>query len=80
VRSYHPFGRIPVLDDEGLRIFESRAICRYLVAKYGRNSGLYLETDQSPKDVAHYDMASSVEYSYFDPTMKSLAFEKVFKK
>ncbi|KAH7252820.1 thioredoxin-like protein [Fusarium tricinctum] len=80
VRSYHPFGRIPVLDNEGLRIFESRAICRYLVAKYGRNSDLYLETDQSPEEVAHYEMASSVEYSYFDPTMKSLAFEKVFKK
>ncbi|KAH6964681.1 thioredoxin-like protein [Fusarium avenaceum] len=80
VRSYHPFGRVPVLDDEGLRIFESRAICRYLVAKYGRNSDLYLETDQSPEDVAHYEKASSVEYSYFDPTMKSLAFEKIFKK
>lgn len=30
----HPFGKIPLLDDDGFLIFESRAICKYLAIKY----------------------------------------------
>jgi glutathione S-transferase len=32
--SLQPFGRIPVLDDDGFIVYESRAICRYIAAKY----------------------------------------------
>jgi glutathione S-transferase len=30
----HPFGRVPILDDDGFRIYETQAILRYLDARY----------------------------------------------
>jgi glutathione S-transferase len=30
----HPFGRVPVLEDDGVNIFESGAICLYIADKY----------------------------------------------
>lgn len=29
-RKLQPFGKVPVLDDDGFLMFESRAICKYL--------------------------------------------------
>lgn len=29
-KKLQPFGKVPVLDDDGFVIFESRAICKYL--------------------------------------------------
>ncbi len=34
-RTMNPHGRVPVLEDDGLAIWESHAILRYLAAKYG---------------------------------------------
>ena len=34
-RARHPLGRVPVLDDDDVRIFESGAIVEYILAKYG---------------------------------------------
>jgi glutathione S-transferase len=59
-----------------VKLFESRAICRYLAKEYlgeidmlGPESGLAL-----------FEQAASVEYSYFEPPIKGLAYEKMFKK
>ncbi|EXA30903.1 hypothetical protein FOVG_17779 [Fusarium oxysporum f. sp. pisi HDV247] len=80
VQNLHPFGRLPVLDDNDTRLFESRAICQYLVAKYGRGSALDTRAEQTFAELAAYEQTASVEYSYFDPAMKSLAYENIFKK
>ena len=32
----HPMGRVPVLEDEDIRIYESGAIVEYLLARYGK--------------------------------------------
>jgi glutathione S-transferase len=34
-RARHPLGRVPVLDDGDVRIFESGAIVEYIMARYG---------------------------------------------
>ncbi len=35
IRDIHPLGRVPVLRDGPVKIFESQAICMYLADKYG---------------------------------------------
>ncbi|KAI0032400.1 glutathione S-transferase [Vararia minispora EC-137] len=75
----HPFGQTPYLDDDGYGIYESRAICRYLDAKYeGRNPCLA----PSPSDIQAYglfEQAASVEASNFYKPLISALVEKLFK-
>ncbi|CAE6472410.1 unnamed protein product, partial [Rhizoctonia solani] len=73
-----PFGVIPVLvDEDGTKIYESRAICRYLVAKYGKDSGL-LPSQSDVKAYGLFEQAASIEYSTFDPYAAPLTSELVF--
>ncbi|MDI1450557.1 glutathione S-transferase N-terminal domain-containing protein [Polyangium sp. 6x1] len=63
----HPFGVVPVLEDDGFVLYESRAILRYLNAKLG---GL-APTDA--KDLGVMEQWISVEQSYFSPpAMKAI--------
>jgi glutathione S-transferase len=66
------------IQDNGLELFESRAIGRYLVAKYGRGSGLVPD----PTDIeasAKFEQAASIENNNFDPTAGQLALELILK-
>lgn len=36
-RGMNPHGRVPVIDDDGIAVWESHAILRYLAARYGRS-------------------------------------------
>ncbi|CUA73233.1 Glutathione S-transferase PM239X14 [Rhizoctonia solani] len=78
IENYHPFGVIPVLEDEdGTKVYESRAIARYLIAKYAPGSPLL----PNPSDVKAYGMfeqAASIQHSIFDPLAHGLAHERVF--
>lgn len=56
----HPFGKVPVLDHDGLRILETSAITRYLNDVL---PGPSLVPD-SPKDRARMDMAMGLVDSY----------------
>ncbi|KAJ6467689.1 thioredoxin-like protein [Mycena vitilis] len=64
----HPFGQVPVIDDNGFILCESRAICRYLADKY-LNQG----TQLFPADLkarALVEQAASFEFANFHPAVK----------
>ncbi|PVH75148.1 glutathione S-transferase [Cadophora sp. DSE1049] len=75
----HPFGRIPTLKDGNFQLFESRAICRYLVSKFGGTSTLNSDKQADAVQIGTLEQAISIEYSYFDPQIKALCYENVFK-
>lgn len=69
-----PFGQIPVMNDDGYELFESRAICRYLATK-AKSPLLPTELKANGK----FETAASIEYSNFDPIAVAIAVEKIFK-
>ncbi|XP_052185587.1 glutathione S-transferase-like [Diospyros lotus] len=75
--SLNPFGQIPALEDGDLKLFESRAITRYLSHAYA-DRGTQLIFEDSKKMAV---MASWVEAEahQFDPAALKLAWELVFK-
>ncbi|KAG8681686.1 hypothetical protein FRC11_000790 [Ceratobasidium sp. 423] len=76
----HPFGSVPVLlDEDGTQLFESRAICRYLVAKYGKDSRL-LPNSHDLIAYGLFEQAASIEYSSFYPHAGPLTFQHAFAK
>ena len=56
----HPFGKVPVVDYDGLRLLETSAITRYLDAKLPGPSLI----PESPEDRARMDMAIGITDSY----------------
>ncbi|KAF6754594.1 glutathione S-transferase [Ephemerocybe angulata] len=56
-----PFGQIPVLEDDGYRIYETRAICRYIAEKYAGQGTTLIPTDLKAKGI--FEQAASVEYA-----------------
>ncbi|KAJ3560689.1 hypothetical protein NP233_g10674 [Leucocoprinus birnbaumii] len=76
-KAKQPFGQVPYIDDEGFTLYESRAICRYLDAKYTTGTKL---VPQDLKARALFEQAASIEQSNFDSIAAPLAWEKVIKK
>jgi len=75
-----PFGVVPVLiDEDGFKIYESRAICRYLEAKY-KGKGTTLIPNKDAASLGLFEQAASIETSYFDPSASGIVFERAFKK
>ncbi|KAF7346835.1 Glutathione S-transferase [Mycena sanguinolenta] len=74
----HPFGQIPMIDDDGFIVYESRAICRYIIDKYP-NQG----PDLLPKGLKErtlVEQAAAVEYATFTPALLPVLREGVGKK
>ena len=62
-RARHPLGRVPVLEDDGVQIWESGAIIDYILERH-KNGGLkpnscLLYTSPSPRDRSLSRMPSS---------------------
>ncbi|CAJ0837468.1 13301_t:CDS:2 [Entrophospora sp. SA101] len=73
----NPFGKVPVMIDDGFTLYESRAICRYLVNKY---QGTKNSTILIPKDIqkaALVEQYLSVESLYFDLPSTAINFEEI---
>jgi len=76
-----PFGQVPVLDDNGYLIYESRAIGRYIALKYA-NQGTHglIPNSSDLEATGRFEEACSVEYSQFNPSAEGLCQELIFKK
>jgi glutathione S-transferase len=72
----HPFGKVPVLHDGDLELFETRAISRHIASHYDRQGTLY---PSDPRTRALIEQWISVEQSYFRST-EEIAIQLVFSK
>ena len=71
----HPFGVVPVLEDDGFTMYESRAIIRYLDT---RLKGPRLTPGDAPS-LGRMEQWISIEQSYFSPPTMSIIMETFFK-
>lgn len=71
----NPNGRVPVLVDGELVLWESNAILRYLAGKAG---SALVPTD--PRAVAEVDRWLSWQLAHLGPAMSKVAFERIVKK
>jgi len=72
-----PFGKIPVLEDDGKLIYESRAIQRYLAHKFDKDHKLVPKDDYA---YGLYQQFTFVESGEYDSQISPLVYELVFKK
>lgn len=59
----HPFGVMPVLEDDGYIVYESRAICRYIEQKYKDQGTPLIPSDV--KELGIFEQGASIEHCYF---------------
>ncbi|KAJ7106319.1 glutathione S-transferase [Mycena epipterygia] len=74
----NPFGQIPVIDDDGFILYETRAICRYLAEKYADQGTPLIPT--SLKEKAIFEQAASIELTSFFPQVVKVYMQSIMKK
>ncbi|KAK7058104.1 thioredoxin-like protein [Favolaschia claudopus] len=73
---FQPFGQVPYLDDNGFILYESRAICRYVAAKYA--SSALLPTEHQAN--ALFEQAASIEFANFEPSASKAGLQLYMSK
>lgn len=76
--SHRPFGQLPYIEDDGIEVYESRAICRFIALKYGGLGTLIPEQGDLEK-TAKFEQAASVELNNFEVPMYLLLQEVKYK-
>ncbi|DAA78511.1 TPA_exp: putative Glutathione S-transferase [Trichophyton benhamiae CBS 112371] len=72
-----PFGCVPCIDDDGFVLYESRAICHYIIAKYATQGTELVPTEL--KANALYAQGLSLEVGSFEAAAAPFVYEKLFK-
>ncbi|XP_030517606.1 glutathione S-transferase-like isoform X2 [Rhodamnia argentea] len=72
----NPFGQVPFFEDGDLKLFESRAITKYIAHQY-KDKGTQLVCEGKP--MATVSMWMEVEAHQFDPVASKLQWEIVYK-
>ncbi|KNA12318.1 hypothetical protein SOVF_127010, partial [Spinacia oleracea] len=75
--SLNPFGQIPAFEDGDLKLFESRAITKYIACNY-ESQGTPLVKKEG-KQMADLAIWLEVEAHQFDPVATKLNYELVYK-
>ncbi|XP_057549146.1 glutathione S-transferase-like [Amaranthus tricolor] len=75
--SLNPFGQVPALEDGDLKLFESRAITKYIAYNY-ENKGTSL-VHKDGKQMAELTVWMEVEAHQFDPVGSKLVWELIIK-
>ncbi|KAJ7490942.1 glutathione S-transferase [Mycena latifolia] len=76
-RALHPFGHVPVIDDDGFVLYESRAICRYIAEKYADRGPVLIPTELKAK--ALFEQGASIEFANFQPSAYTIVVEGLGK-
>lgn len=74
----NPFGQVPAFEDGDIKIFESRAINRYIALRY-KETGPDLLPAKSPAQIAAVETWLEVEAHQFSPPVAKLSFEVLVK-
>ena len=70
---------MPVLDDDGFLLYESRAIARYLAEKFSKEGSGLVPSRNDLRALAVFEQAMSIECTHFDPLAAEINFEKRLK-
>ncbi|KAI3927948.1 hypothetical protein MKW98_023549 [Papaver atlanticum] len=72
--SKNPFGQVPLLEDDDLTLFESRAITRYVSEKYEK-TGIDLLRKDNIKEAALVNQWVEIESQHYNPVILPIIYE-----
>ncbi|KAM0942315.1 putative glutathione transferase [Dioscorea sansibarensis] len=73
-----PFGQVPAFQDESISLFESRAICRYILDKYPEKGNKFLLGKGDLLGRSSIDQWLEAEAQSFNPPSSVLVFQLAF--
>ncbi|CAH9140519.1 unnamed protein product [Cuscuta epithymum] len=75
----NPFGQVPAFEDGDVKLYESRAITRYIERTYADRGSQLVPKDFDNKELAIMRVWMEVEAQHFDKVASKLVFELIIK-